>query len=206
MRPRAQLTSPVRVCLLFRRHAARVTGTFLGKFKSGELAPEVAARLARETAAAIPYLTLADATRAPATRAWIEAVAPLARGESPHLLIVIDSLHSWTEAQETGANEYEALGHGMAALRAIAGELNCAILAICERNRASAGKGGLSASAGSRKAEYGSETVISLISEDRTPLGLTPITLKLEKNRNGAPGRTFELVFDGPIQTFREGR
>ena len=190
---------------LFRRHAARVTGTFLHRFKSGELTPEYAADLARRTAEAIPYLTLADATHGPATADWIREIAPVVRGESPHLLIIVDSVHSWTESLETGANEYEALGAGMAALRAIAGELNCAILAIAERNRASAGKGGISASAGSRKAEYGSETVISLLSEDQTATGLTPITLKLDKNRHGRPGATFKLTFDGAVQTFTEG-
>lgn len=190
---------------LFRRHAARVTGTFLGKFKSGELPPERAAALARETASTIPLLTLADATRAPATAEWIREVAPIARGESPHLLIVIDSLHSWVEANAPGANEYEALGAGLAALRGIASELTCAILVIAERNRASAGKGGISASAGSRKAEYGAETVISLLSEEAPAYGPTPVTLKLDKNRNGRPGRTFHLSFDGALQRFGEG-
>jgi len=191
---------------LFRRHAARVTGTFLHKFKSGELPPDQAARLARETAAAIPYLTLADATRYPATREWITQAAAIARGESPHLLIVVDSIHSWVESLDAGVNEYEGLNQGMAALRAIAGELECAILAIAERNRASAGKGGLSASAGSRKAEYGSESVISLLSGERNALGLVPVTVKLEKNRHGRPGATFDLTFDGAVQTFRQGK
>ncbi len=190
---------------LFRRHAARVTGTFLQKFKSGELTPDTAAALARETAIAIPHLTLADATRAPATADWIAGVAPVARGEAPHLLIVIDSVHSWTESLTSGTNEYEALGAGMVALRAIASELNCAILAIAERNRASVGKGGISASAGSRKAEYGSETVIGLSSDTANAQGLTPITLKLDKNRHGRPGREFKLTFNGALQSFTEG-
>ena len=165
---------------LFRRHTARVTRTFLGRLKSGELTPSESLDLARQAAAAAPLLALADATRAYAHPGWIRDKAEAVRGEGPYLLVVIDSIHSWAEGGTDAANEYEALNHGIAGLRGLAHDLNCPVLAIAEQNRASMGKGGVSAGAGSRKIEYGSETVLDLSRDDKTeaPLaGATPIKL-----------------------------
>ena len=67
--------------------------------------------------------------------------------------------------------------------------------------------GGLSAGAGTRKIEYGAETVIDLSAEkDVQPdaAGEIPVVLTLAKNRNGAPGRKLYLRFHGPLQRFRE--
>ena len=66
------------------------------------------------------------------------------------------------------------------------------MLGIAERNRASMEKGGQSASAGSRKFEYGGEAVIELDREPdsvRNGAGETTITVKLSKNRNGGLGQ-----------------
>ena len=49
----------------------------------------------------------------------VRAAAQAVRGESGHLLIVVDSLHSWAEAAPGGANEYEGLNLAMAALREV---------------------------------------------------------------------------------------
>lgn len=194
---------------LFRRHTARVTKTFLHRLKSGELTPAESLTLARQGAAAAPFLALADATRYPASVDWILDKAAAVKGEAPFMLIVIDSLHSWAEAASPdGANEYDALNTAIRGLRRLAGDLKAPVLAISEQNRASMAKGGINAGAGSRKIEYGSETVIDLAKDDDAGAalsGVTPIKLTLAKNRHGTVGRTFRLKFDGALQTFTEG-
>jgi replicative DNA helicase len=194
---------------LFRRHTARVTGTFLRKLKSGELLPEDSLRLAREAAEAAPFLTLVDATRAYASPAWLRerAIAIRQQAETRHVLIVIDSIHSWAEGAPEPANEYEALNTAIASLRNLAHSLDAPVLAIAEQNRASMGKGGISTGAGTRKIEYGAETVISLRVNDKiapSPSGETAVLLTLEKNRNGTVGRTFNFTFDGALQRHTE--
>ncbi|HLZ73338.1 MAG TPA: DnaB-like helicase C-terminal domain-containing protein [Dehalococcoidia bacterium] len=192
---------------LFRRHTARVTETYLGRLRSGELLPADSLALACRAAAAAPQLAIADATTAPAAPAWIRAAAEVTRGDSPYLLLVIDSLHSWADAIAEGAPEYEALNVALSALRGLAQTLSCAVLAIAERNRASMTSGGLSAGAGSRKLEYGGETVLGLSREKDTPpdaAGEVEVTLTIEKNRNGSPGRKLPLRFHGALQRFRE--
>jgi replicative DNA helicase len=64
-------------------------------------------------------------------------------------------------------------------------------------------KGGLSSAAGSRKFEYGGESVLSLSRDDDTEdaQGRVPATLTLEKNRNGVPGK-LRLRFHGALQRF----
>ena len=192
---------------LLRRVTARVTGVFLGRLRSGELTPAESLRLAQQAVAAAPDLVLADATRAFATPTWIEEVARITRRDVRDVLIAIDSVHSWADGAAGEATEYERLGWALSALRTLAGTLNCAILAIAERNRASIQNGGLSAGAGSRKFEYGGESVWDLSQEKEAVAdtwGQVAVTLSLVKNRNGAPGRKIPLKFNGPLQRFSE--
>ena len=205
--PAVYVSAEMGLLELFRRHTARVTRTFLGRLKSGELPPADSVDLARQAAAAAPYLTLVDATRAYAAPEWLRQVAQVARGEGRHVLIVIDSIHAWAEAAPEATNEYETLNAAIAGLRSLAHALNAPVLAIAEQNRASMGKGGISAGAGSRKIEYGSETVLDLSLDDTvapSAIGQMPVKLKLAKNRHGTVGRTFNLLFDGALQTFAE--
>jgi len=192
---------------LFRRVTARVTSTFLGRLRSGELDPQSSLALARRAAASAPLLTLADATQAWAPPEWIMETARLIQEDALHLLVVVDSVHSWAEFEPEGAAEYDALNAGLAALRRIARTLTCPVIAIAERNRPSMKEGGISAAAGSRKFEYGGESVLSL-SRDKDSAadaaGDTPVTLMIEKNRNGAPGKKIKLLFNGALQRFRE--
>jgi replicative DNA helicase len=192
---------------LFRRVTARATGTFLGRLKSGELSPAESLALARRGVQAAPLLAFADATQAFAAPAWIREVALAVRGDSPHLLLVVDSIHSWAEAAPGGLTEYDALNAGLAALRALSHELACPVLAVAERNRASMATGGLSAGAGTRKIEYGAEAVIDLSRpEDTKPdaKGEVPVTAKLAKNRHGAVGGVVKLRWHGALQRFEE--
>ena len=192
---------------LFRRHTARVTGNFLGRLKSGEFRPNDSLNLAREAAAAAPLLAIADATRAPAQYGWLHQAAEVTRGEAEHFLVVIDSVHSWSEGLADDKPEYEALNTAIATLRMLANSLACPVVGVAERNRASMDKGGLSASAGTRRFEYGAESVLDLSrKEDATAdaAGEVDVKLTIRKNRNGAAGRSFDLKFHGALQRFRE--
>jgi replicative DNA helicase len=192
---------------LFKRHTAQVTGQYLGRFKSGELLPDDSVRYAREAAEAAPLLAIADATQAPAAPAWIRQVADVVKGEHRHVLVVVDSLHSWAESNAGDSDEYNAINAGIAYLRTLAKQLDCPILVVAERNRASMSKGGLSASAGSRKFEYSGESVIDLtVDQDApsSPTGEVEVVLKLAKNRNGRAGVKIPLRFHGALQRFTE--
>lgn len=196
---------------LLRRITARTTGTYLGKFKTGELPPEYSGRLAREAITATPLLALLDATQTPISPAELLPFAEGTRNldrDSPHLLLVVDSLHSWAEGYAPAVPEYESLNAGLAALRRIASQLNCPVLAVAERNRVSMDKGGLSAGAGSRKIEYGAESVLDLDCEKDArddANGEKPVTLRIAKNRNGPAGRPVALKFHGALQRYTEG-
>ncbi|RYG65285.1 hypothetical protein EON80_17625, partial [bacterium] len=163
--------------------------------------------LVKRAANAAPQLAFLDATTAPASPAFVRDCAAIARGDSPHLLVVIDSLQSWVEGVAGGASEYEALGEGIARLRQLSHELKAPFFLMCERNRESMKSGGLSAGAGSRKIEYSAETVIDLNIEEGVRddvKGERPIRLKLTKNRHGAVGKTLDLQFNGGFQRFKE--
>lgn len=196
---------------LLRRHTARITGTYLGRLKSGEMSGEDAASLAQAAIAAAPDLAFVDATRAAAAPAYLQECAKIVRGEAKHLLVVIDSLHTWTQSvvgAESSTSEYEALNAAIRALQMMAANLQCPLLMISERNRDSMKSGGLNAGAGTRKIEYQGETVIDLERKpDAQPdsTGEIEITLKLAKNRHGSVGKPIPLNFHGALQRFSDG-
>jgi replicative DNA helicase len=192
---------------LLRRHTARVTKTFLGRLKSGEMPGQDVENLVLQAIEAAPRLAFVDATRDPAPPAFLTDAAQVVKGKAPHLLVVVDSLHSWAESCAPDAPEYEALNFGLAAMRRLAQSLQCPFLVVAERNRESMSGGGLSAGAGTRKIEYGAETVIDLErARDVRPdgAGEVDITLTLRKNRHGAAGAPLKLRFNGALQRFQE--
>ncbi len=196
---------------LFRRVVARETSTFLGRLKSGELTPDESIALAKRTAERMPMLAIADATTAPASPAWIIQAANAVRGVAQHVLVVVDSVHSWSEALPSirgEISEYDRLNDAILWLRMVAKATNGPVLGVAERNRASMSKGGLSASAGSRKFEYAAESLFDLNAEQdgvENAAGDRTIFLHVAKNRNGSPGRKIPLQFNGALQQFREG-
>ena len=203
---------------LLRRVIARAAGVYLGRLKSGEYSRDAFAEYANAALAACPKLALLDATRAYVPRDLIRDVAQEWRGDADHVLIVLDSLHSWATAAPSFRDwgEYEALGAAVADLQRLAAELKAPILVVNERNRASADGGGVNAAAGSRKIEYGAETVWGLYRETETDeqthrprpkgfdaAGEVGAHLAIEKNRHGAGGRV-ALRFHGALQQWRE--
>lgn len=194
---------------LLRRTTARVTDTYLGRLKSGELSVPESLALARRGLDAIPRVVFMDATRQPAPAAWILEAAREIRGRDGGPLIVVDSVHAWVQGVANEAAEYEALTQGVQALQQIAASLRVPVLAVSERNRAGMQSGGVSAGAGSRKLEYGAESVLEL---DRDKEGErfsggdeARVRVKLSKNRHGSIGRPIILLFHGATQRFAEG-
>lgn len=192
---------------LLRRHTARMTSTYLNRLKSGEMTGADVQRLTVQGIEKAPGLAFVDATGAPASVGFIHDSAQIVKGDAKHLLIVIDSLHSWAGGLASGLPEYEALNAAVGDLLRLSRRLNCAILIVSERNRDSMKSGGINAGAGTRKIEYGAETVIDLerssdAKEDGA--GEVDVILKLAKNRHGAAGKPIKLKFHGALQRFQE--
>src|SRR5215213_9610771 len=205
--PALYVSAEMRPLELLRRLTARETGTFLGTLKSGALAPADSLALARWAVAACSGLALVDACDAFAAPDWLREAARIVQGDARHVLLVVDSVHSWAEGAPGELTEYDRLNAAIAALRTLAGQLGAPILAVAERNRASMAAGGLSASAGSRKFEYTGESVWDL-AEDKDASAPSPhekaITLHVAKNRSGAAGRKVRLAFHGALQKYTD--
>jgi replicative DNA helicase len=205
--PALFVTCEMRPLVLLKRLAARVTGTYLGRFSTGEFTPDQAMGLYTRSVADAPYLALLDATESAATIADIEAAAKTTLRQTPdkrYLLLVLDSLHTFADSMAVDSTEYDRLNAAIGSLRSLSARLNCPVLAIAERNRANM-SGGLSAGAGSRKIEYGAETVLDLdAKDDEGHKTEKSVTLKLSKNRNGAGGKTIRLLFHGATQKLTE--
>jgi replicative DNA helicase len=198
---------------LLRRLTANITNTYLGRLKSGELTPASAVALARRAIEAAPLLSIVDATQAYASSLYLRDIAHQLKGNASHFLLVVDSVHSWAEAaaDDKGdpirATEYDSLNTGLAKLRTLAHQLSCPVLGVAERNRESMGKEEQGSTAGTRKFEYGAETVIALQRDLKDPedgAGDVIVKAKFAKNRNGAAGRTVVLKFNGACQRFHE--
>lgn len=208
--PALYITCEMAPSELLRRHTARVTQTFLGRLKSGEMSGEQVELLARRALGAAPHVCLLDATRAPASPFRVAECAYIAKGEAAHVLIVVDSLQSWAEMMApAGAGEYETINAGLLALRRLAHEMRCPILFLSERNREANKKpgGGLNSGAGTRKIEYSAETVLDLdrdMDEQANGAGEFRINLHIVKNRHGNIGVRIPLLFNGALQQFHE--
>lgn len=209
--PALYVTCEMRPLELLARTIARETGTFLGKLKNGELTGARVRELAEKAAAGCPGLAILDGTTGYASPDAIERAARHVQGDAPHVLVIVDSLNEWTRSAEVDeASEYETMTEGCRTLRQLAGRLGCPILAICERNRASFGKGAakskMQAGAGSRSIEYGSESLMSLDLDPDESEGLPEktVTLTLEKNRHGSAGAKVPLAFHGAKQDYTQ--
>lgn len=198
---------------LLRRIIARKTQTELRALKNGERTPEEVLSLME---AALRDMThdfgILDATREyiPAFGANGPDICTLAqavKGDSEHALIVVDSVHAWAHrylCTQPFANEYDCLNTHIEQLTSLALHLQCPVLAISERNRASMDKGGLNAAAGTRRFEFAAETVIDLDRKDEGDSGRYDITLSVCKNRNGQVKPGINLRFDARYQRFEE--
>jgi replicative DNA helicase len=195
---------------LARRITARLSQTYLGRFKSGEMPASQASALAKKAFDQCPGLHLMDATSGPARLDFIEKSASLImeRQQADSMLIVVDSAHSWASGLRADESEYEVLSEALAQLRKLASRLACPVITIAERNRANRKQAGMDAAAGTRAFEYGAETVISLGEPEPKEPEPTPgekrINAVIQKNRHDAAGGHAALAFHGALQKFRE--
>ena len=204
--PALYVTTEMAPAELFRRQMARFSGTFLGRLKSGEMAPEEFETLAKETAGEMAQLAFVDSTVAFAHPTYLHECALKVRGSAKTLLLVVDSLHTWTRGGSSGLNEYEALNQNLLLLQRLCHQLQCPALVVCEQSRAAiAGGGGVNSGAGSRSIEYGAEIVFDLkASKEVDGMGERAVQLCIAKNRHGAAGATVKLQFNGALQRFKE--
>lgn len=205
--PAAYLTTEMAPVELLRRHTARVTDTFLGRLKSGEMPPAAAERLLLQTAQKLARLTIADATTAYATPAYLCDVMGAVKGDAKHAVLVIDSLHTWARGSGTGAGEYESLNEHLTALVRIAKQAHCSVVIICEQNRFALkeGSGGINSGAGTRFIEYSADLIFDLeAKKGEDGGGEKAVKLTLAKNRNGSPDKPIHLTFNGALMKFQE--
>lgn len=202
---------------IMRRITARVTGTYVNNFKNGDLTPDQSRQLVRKAITTCPDLVILDCTRghAPAIvgdgrsgQVNIYDIADSMKSGSSHILVMIDSLHSWASSAPSSSTEYELLNASIASLIGLSASLECPVVAIAEQPKGDAGKADVLSGAGTRKIGYSAETVISI---EKTVPKSTPdknleydITLTLNKNRNGVADQKLNLKFNGALMKFRE--
>lgn len=193
---------------LLRRHAARVTSTYISKFRTGVLTPSEWLTHMRRTVATMPELAILDATHGGVKPEDLREAVNAVRGNSAHALLVIDSASSWVRSSgRDGMNEYEATSDAISALQSLAAELGIAILVVAEQNRASMGSDRQEAAAGTRAFEYGCEVMLALQRDKDAYVdadGSLEIDLVIAKNRLGAQGRRIPLRFEGGFMRFSE--
>jgi replicative DNA helicase len=203
--PAVYVTTEMAPAELLRRHTARVTTTFLGRFKSGEMLPEEVANFMRRTVETLPHLSIVDATTAYASVAYLRDVLDVAKGNAKDAVLVLDSLHTWARGANIGASEYDTLNAHLTALGRLAKQSKCAIVVICEQSRAAMESGGVNSGAGSRFIEYSADLILDLkAGKHEEGSGERPVTLTLAKNRHGAADATVKLTFNGALQRFKE--
>src|SRR5712691_1276206 len=107
--PCLYVTSEMRPIDLFLRVIARTTGEYLGRLTSGELPPPQVARLAQRAAGLAPGLAILDGTVAYASVQTIRDAAEALRDrfESPHVLVILDSLQYWARGSSIPGGDYE---------------------------------------------------------------------------------------------------
>lgn len=198
---------------LLRRIAARVNRTKIGDFKNGNMSGPEAYNLVYDALETCPELYIANGMTEYISSEQIISFAEQIRKDNGHVLIVIDSLHSWVQSDTSpsSASEYDRLNAAVGQLLAIAATLKCPVIAVTEQNRASFGKHApeekLHAGAGSRKLEYSPETVLSLRTGADSELRMNydkDMVLTFEKNRNGEQGQKIELIFQSGYMGFKE--
>lgn len=220
--PALYVSAEMRRIELMRRIIARETGEYLGKLRGGALENDRLQTLACRAAEKTPHMALFDAQEASANPegagATVGVLAERARAlkerfESQHVLVVIDSVTEWaplaamSEALGDKSNEYTLAETAVNGLKNLASSLNCPVLAIAHRHRAAQGAGAdrLHGAKGTGRFEYISESVWDMERDAKNPPSRSEcahVDLTLLKNRYGAVGTSFRLLFEGRVQKF----
>jgi len=211
--PALYISAEMSVLELFRRLVSRQTKTFLGKLKDGSMSGSEGEQLAIKTIKQLPDFAILDATREFADPTVIRDIADGMRQQtnSDHCLVVIDSLHAWARSSRPFLpallSEYELLNQLVKSASTIAADLQCPVVLVAHRNRQSQTNGGIHAAKGTGDIEYFAESVIDLDRDGKAMPdsdGRIEVTAKIQKNRNGIPGQSITLQFEGRIQSFTQ--
>jgi replicative DNA helicase len=197
--------------VLINRHLARENDEYLGKFRSGEMSPNRWDNLfdnAFEQNPNLANLKIFDATKGRVTPEEICDAAISTKGDSPHLLVVLDSAHAMVRGLRVGGGKsaYDATEEAITIMQQMSAGVECTILLIAEQNRSSRGTGKQDAAANASIYEYGTNHVIALLRDpDRKPdsEGEIPITAVFCKNRSGQQGVKVGLKFKCSTMRFQ---
>lgn len=197
--------------VLINRHLARENDEYLGKFRSGEMSSKRWDSLferAFEDNPNLANLKIFDATKGRVTIDEIRDAAISTKGDSPHLLIVVDSAHAMIRGLRVGGGKsaYDATEEAVTIIQQLSADLECTILLVAEQNRSSRGTKKQDAAANASIYEYGTNHVIALLRDpDRKPdsEGEIPVTAVFCKNRSGQQGVEVGLKFKCSTMRFR---
>ena len=196
---------------ILRRVVAQTSGTYLGRLRNGELSEAALKQQIEKAASAYPRLAVQNATQPTPATSILEAAKGLReRFDSPHLLIILDSLTDWAASLAGDMTEYQANETALNALKFLSETLVCPIVVIVHRNRAgqkAEGESQMFAGKATGRIEYIGESLWNLEhfgSKEPDASGQTKKKLTLLKNRNGNPFRDLTLVFEGRLQKFKE--
>jgi DNA primase len=203
--PVLYLTTEMAPLELWRRLVAQTTSTPMRELLRATLTAEEEQALNRRTLARCGQVRFVDASTQRVGMTYLEEkMRELRRTDiSSHALMIVDSLHTWVDGlrQDQDVSEYNAISEGIDKLRTLANNLQISVMLIAERNRNAMKDGGLSAVAGSRRVEYGSDLVLGLDkAEDQLdPHGtIATVELRVLKNRNGW-ATSMQFNFDGSM-------
>ena len=164
--PVLYLTTEMAPLELWRRLVAQTTSTPMRELLRATLTAEEEQALNRRTLARCGQVRFVDASTQRVGMTYLEEkMRELRRTDiSSHALMIVDSLHTWVDGlrQDQDVSEYNAISEGIDKLRTLANNLQISVMLIAERNRNAMKDGGLSAVAGSRRVEYGSDLVLGL--------------------------------------------
>ncbi len=135
-------------------------------------------------------------------------------GQAP-ALVVIDYLQALVKRSARGADTAdvrERIDRLTPELRRLGEVYGCAVVAISSQNRSGYADGGMAAMKESGDLEYGADVTMTLGKPSKEDAkswpsvapGLTPLVLKVEKNRQGMTGQPIRLTLHGDRCTITE--
>lgn len=200
---------------LMNRNISRETGTWIDKFHDYMVGPNKAAQLYERTKTAMPWVVHFDGTRpgSDLTELKNAAIAAKRNAGSPHLLIIIDSVHAMVRngglvgPDGRNVSEYTGMNLAVSRLMGIAHELKAVLLLIGEQSKTNMNGTGMS-SADSRALEYAPNLFIALecdLGKKSDCDGNLNVTAHFLKNRRGEPRKKVMLNFHGRTMTFGQG-
>lgn len=202
---------------MVRRAVSQISGKPRRTLLNGSVPIEDELASAQRYLATVPTLHIHEAVIHPATNDWIDRQLAKLKSESVdgRSMLIIDSWHSWVAgliADDPNANEHQALNMGYTLARKLSIKYNIPVVMVAERNKQSMSKVAAdntgNAIAGTRKATYGPDLVLSMDFENKEeeviPGQQRSVIMRTNKNRNGPPNVKLHFMFNGENMTFSE--